>query len=93
MVVLTAKHHGQEAKQGVQEISLCTANGKAEHIATALVAIHSMDNQWAMMEQKELNLDKEMRGNRHMGRGRNAETRRLISPEALQLETKTKKNL
>ena len=39
-VVLTAKHHGQQAEAGVQEISLCTSNRKSESVASGMWWLH-----------------------------------------------------
>ena len=87
-VVLPSKHHGQEAEQGVQEVSICAANQKAEKVASALVSVRSYDNQYVTQEEKKRLAcpATKRRSNQHIIYGPSNDDVQYVSEEAKQLQ-------
>ena len=87
-VVLPSKHHGQEAEQGVQEVSICAANQKAEKVASALVSVRSYDNQYVSQEEKKRLAcpATKRRSNQHIIYGPSNDDVQYVSEEAKQLQ-------
>ena len=87
-IVLTAKHHQQPAKAGVQAISHCSQNRKSESISTAFVTIRSYFHQAVtIIQQDEVNGGRIMRGNQHRTKGSISSSKRECkSSEAIRLE-------
>lgn len=70
-IILTMKHHTrtQSTESGVQEISICSSNGKGEHEATALAMLRSFDNQPINKMMYEHHKTKHTKGNQHLRSG------------------------
>mmetsp|Transcript_11332 Transcript_11332/g.14200 ORF Transcript_11332/g.14200 Transcript_11332/m.14200 type:complete len:149 (-) Transcript_11332:122-568(-) len=91
-IVLTAKHHGQHAEAGVQEMAHCAQNRTSEKVSTAMVAGRSLENQWAtIMSLNKILETEKLRGNQHMTARKNG-IREHISSNSKRKATERGKN-